>query len=284
MKNLLIMFFLFVSFHTNAQVKLLYNWKGNNLPLYAKPDTKSNILINIPKGGSVQKIDPAKGSPSNNIVLSYYGSTAPPENGDAYGTGGTFYVMPGNWVMVSYQGKKGYVPDLFLSRLADLQSLKTTDNSFEEIAADYLARLFGTPVSNNKKELPKESKDEINYEKTYCYKNGNYLLASFSYFEEGGPGGETYKLFLKGLKKHEAVLLLLKLTSYNNTIDNVKKIKKRQVTNSPYDQFSWWYNKGDKQDQNVDLEFFYEQEGGSSKVTLTETKDGVIVSYGFGGC
>ena len=284
MKKNLIMLFLFVSAHTNAQVKTFYNWKGNNLPLYAKPDTKSNVLINIPKSGAVQKGDPAKVSPSFNVVLSYYGSTAPPENSDAYGTGGTFYVMPGNWVMVSYQGKTGYVPDLFLSRLTDLQSLKTRDNSFEEMAADYMARLFGAPVSKHKKELPKESKDEINYEKTYRYKNGNYLLASFSYFEEGGPGGETYKFFLKGLKKHEAVLLLLKLTSYDNRIDHVEKIKKREVTNSPYDQFSWWYNKGDKQEQDVDLEFFYEQEGGSSKVTLKETKDGVIVSYGFGGC
>lgn len=283
MKNLLIIFCLFVTAAANAQPKSFYNWKGNILPLYAKPDTKSSVLIHIPKGGAVQKIEYAKKLPAFNIVLSYYGSMAPPDSGDVYGFGGTFYTMPGNWVMVNYQGTKGYVPELFLSSLADLQIHKT--GNFEEIAADYLTRLFGTPVSRRKKQLPKQSNDEINYQKTYRYRNSNYFLASYNYFEEGGVGGETYKLFFKGLKRHEAILLLLKLTSVNTIMtDHVEKFKKRAVTNSLYDQFSWWYNKDVKQDQDVDLEFFYEQEGGSSKVTLRETKDGVIVSYGFGGC
>jgi hypothetical protein len=210
---------------------------------------------------------------------------APPGGGDVYGSGGTFYTMPGSWTMVNYQGKTGYVPDLFLSQLTELQIHKTKNNNLEEVAADYLARLFGTPVSKHKKELPKGSKDEINYQKTYHYKNGNYFLASFNYAEEDGPGGEIYTFFLKGLKRHEAILLLLKLTGFNEMmIDHTEKIKKRAVTNSLYDQFSWWYNKGDKQEQNVDLEFFYEQEGGSSNVTLKETKNGIIVSYSFGGC
>ncbi|MBB6270826.1 hypothetical protein HDF26_001253 [Pedobacter cryoconitis] len=285
MRNLLILFFLFIAYAAKAQIKSFYNWKGNALSLYASPSASSKVLISIPKGEIVQKVNEIKGLPAFNVVLSYYGSKGIPERGDVYGYGGTFYTMKGNWVKVNFQGKTGYVPELFLSHLADLQVHKVKSNEFGDLSADYMSALFGRPVSVHKKELPKASADEINYEKTYRYKNGNYLLVSISYFEKDGPGGEKYTYYLKGLKKHEAILLLLKLTSFNNFMaDNVETIKKRVITNSLYDQFTWWYNNGDKQEQNTDLEFFYNQEGGSSMVTLKETKEGVIMSFGYGGC
>jgi hypothetical protein len=55
MKNLLIMFCLFITSAANAQMKPFYNWKGSNLHLYVKPDIKSNVLTDIPKGGAVQR-------------------------------------------------------------------------------------------------------------------------------------------------------------------------------------------------------------------------------------
>lgn len=280
---------LVTGFKSTSQVKPLYNWKGTSLSLYEKPDTGSRILVKIPKGGAVQKSNSTAVLPAFNVVLSYYGSTAHLESNEALNTDGTWYSMPGKWIQVDYDGKIGYVPGLFLSRLQDLTVYKAINNDFENITAGYMNRLFGISVSKQKKELPKQSKEEISYEKTYRYKNGNYYTASFNYAEEGGAGGENYTFFLKGLKKHEAVLFLLKLTSFNNIMpDEVKRLKKRVSTNSLYDQFCWWYHKNlpeaDKTERNIDMEFFYEQEGGSATVTLKETREGVIISYGFGGC
>ncbi|QNK64119.1 hypothetical protein H7F33_06430 [Pedobacter sp. PAMC26386] len=285
MNNILIILILFVTSLANAQIKPFYNWKGNNLPLYAKPDTNSTILINIPKSGAVQPIHHQVKLPAFNIILSYFGSTSKPEGGDVYDTGGTFYTMPGIWVKVIYKGQAGFVPDLFLSSLPDLAVHNAKNFEFEDIAAGYMAGLFGAPVAQQKQELPKQNKEEINYTKTYRYKNGNYLLGTFSYFEEGGVGGETYTLFFKGLKKHEAILVLLKLTSFDSiSNDQLKKLKKRIITHSPYDQFSWWYNSNAPKEGIPELEFFYYQEGGTTNASINETKDGVTITYSFGGC
>ena len=289
LKMSLFLALLFCGFNADSQVKTVYNWKGGVLPLYEKPDAGSRILLKIPEGARLQQnISQAK-LPAFNIVLSYYGSMGLPGKEDLNRSGGTWYTLPGNWTKVQYQDKTGYVPALFLSRLPDLPVVKNSKNDFEELAAGYLKGFFGVPVPKNKKELPKESKEEINYQKTYRFKNGNYQVSTYQYFEKDGPGGETHTLFLKGLKKHEAILLMLKLTSADNSmIPDLHTIKKRVITNSLYDKFCWWYNKeldqGTMTERNIDLEFFYYQEGGSAGITLKETKEGVIITYSFGGC
>jgi len=49
MRNLLILFFLFIAYAAKAQIKSFYNWKGNALSLYASPSASSKVLISIPK-------------------------------------------------------------------------------------------------------------------------------------------------------------------------------------------------------------------------------------------
>lgn len=281
--------FLFSSINADSQIKSVYNWKGSTLPLYEKPDTGSRVLLKIPKGAEVKQNVSQAVLPAFNIILSYYGITELPEKKELTSNGGTWYSMPGTWTKVKYQDKTGYVSQLFLSCLPDLQVAKNSKDDFEELTTGYLTRFFGTPVSRSKKELPKGSKDEINYQKTYRFKNGNYQISAYQYFEKDGPGGETHTLFLKGLKKHEAILLLLKLTSYNDSIDlDFHDVKKRVVTNSLYDKFCWWYNKdldkGTMKERNIDMEFFFYQEGGSASITLKEITDGVIIAYSYGGC
>lgn len=282
-------FFLFVltlsRLSVSAQSGIWYNWKGSDLPLYEKPAADSRILINIPKGSAVQHTGSTASLPDFNIILSYYGSMAAPKAGDDYRANGTWYSLPGKWIQVKYHDKTGYVPQLFLSVLPDHPVLQRDHEEMEKMTASYMAGFFGPAVSKQKKELEKQDKGEINYEKTYRYRNGDYYKAAVNYLD-GGIGGETHTLFLKGLKKHEALMLLLKLTSFNDVMP--EGIKKRAITKSLYDKFSWWYNKDlakeDKAERNIDLEFFYAQEGATNTLTVKETKDGTIITYQFGAC
>ena len=270
-------FFLFVltlsGLSASAQSGTQYNWKGSDLPLYEKPAADSRILINIPKGGAVQTSVSTAVLPDFNIILSYYGSMAAPETGDPYRDGGTFYSLSGKWIEVKYHDKTGYVPQLFLSILPDHSPPKGDHNEMENVTAAYMAGFFGPAISKQKKELKKQEKGEINYEKTYRYRNGDYYKTAVNYLD-GGIGGETHTLFLKGLKKHEALMLLLKLTSLNDVMP--KGIKKRVITKSLYDKFSWWYN--------GDMEFSYAQEGATNTLTVKETKNGTMIIYQFGAC
>jgi hypothetical protein len=273
---------------TVAQNRILYNWKGSNLILREQPNSGGKAIINIPRGAAVQDIGDRMELSAFNVVLSYYGSMSKAERGDYEQLGASWYNLKGNWVKVSYGGKSGYVPDLFLSRLPDLYPKKHIV-AIEKVAPAYLASFFGPPVSNKKKQLPKQTKEEINYEQIYTYKNGSYYKLSLGYAEEGGAGGEEHLLYLKGLNKHEAILLMLKLITGNSNLSDAEiGQKKRSLTKSLYDKFSWWYNKNlskeDQNERNIDQEFYYSQEGGSETLTIKETKNGIIIAYSFGGC
>lgn len=259
--------------NASSQSVTCYNWKGTELPLHEKPATDSRILINIPKGSAVQQNGSTAVLPDFNITLSYYGSMAAPEAGDNYRGDGTWYNLPGKWVQVTYKDKTGFVPQLFLSILPDHPVPAGDHNEMEKVTAAYMTGFFGPAISKQKKELKKQDKGEINYEKTYRYRNGDYYKTTVNYLD-GGIGGETHTLFLKGLKKHEALMLLLKLTSLNDVMP--EGIKKQVITKSLYDKFSWWYD--------GDMEFSHAQEGSSDTLTIKETREGTMIIYGFGAC
>lgn len=284
-KTSLLLILILSGLSASSQSGALYNWKGNDLPLYEYPSAGSRVLINIPKGGAVQRTGSTAVLPDFNIILSYYGSMAAPKAGDDYRGNGTWYSLPGKWIKIKYQDKTGYVPQLFLSPLPDHAIPEGDHEELEKTTASYMAGFFGAAISKQKKELKKQDKGEINYERTYRYRNGDYYKVAVNYLD-GGIGGETHTLFLKGLKKHEALMLLLKLTSLNDIMP--EGIKKRAVTKSLYDKFSWWYNKDlvkeDKAERNIDMEFFYAQEGATNTLTVKETKDGIMITYQFGAC
>lgn len=287
-KLYLFLIFALWTFKSFAQNRILYNWKGSTLVLREQGNAGSKALINIPKGASVLEIAGSSDVVPFNVVLSYYGSMSKAERGDYEQLGASWYSLKGYWIKVTYAGKSGYVPNLLLSRLPDLYPKKNVVG-IEKVAPAYLASFFGSPVSIKKKDLPKQTKEEINYEQTYIYKNGSYYKLSLSYAEEGGAGGEEHLLFLKGLNKHESILLMLKLISSNSNLSEAEiGLKKRSLSHSLYDQFSWWYNKNlgkeERVERNIDQEFYYSQEGGSETLTIKETKDGTIIAYSFGGC
>lgn len=284
-----LLFFAMICSGPVTYATICYNWKGTALALRQQPDAKSLPLIMIPKGAAVNTITTKDVLPLHTVILSFYGSMAPPAMGDAYDMGGTWYKLQENWVKVIYQGYTGYVPRLFLSVLPDLP-IRNGKRNLEKEIPDYLKRLFGNAVSKKKTQLPVEVPEEVNYEQLYRYNNGNYYKVAASYADkDGGPGGETHTLFLKGLKKHEAILLVLKLAQYeNNSSADDFKLKNYVKTESLYDRFCWWYNKNlpesEKKERNIDLDFFFNQEGGSENLSIKELKDGIVIAYSFGGC
>lgn len=146
-----------------------------------------------------------------------------------------------------------------------------------------MVRLFGAVIAKHQKKLPKQYEDEEHYKKKYGFKNGNYYDIQAQYTGEG-VGGETHELFLKGAKKHEAILLILALY----TSDNYKIEDKQPDSPTIYDHFRWYYQNGlsnaDKKLMDLDLYFSYYSEGSNSDIQLKETSTGIVVRFGFGGC
>jgi len=271
-----------------AQDKTFFNWKGNALEVFEKPDTKSKVLGKIRKGAKVDVTGTATGVFP--VYLSYYGDTVTAKKDENDFNERAYYTMKSAWAKVKFNSITGFVPEVYLSRL-EQKKLPEQEEYKEDVnrVLEGLEIYFGKPVSHKKEELEKQDSMEIHSSETYQFANKVHYIWEQQYFEDSGAGGETHTIFLPGFKLNEAVLFLLQITGADTFHpENVRSFNKLK---SSYDNFSWWYQPVYYNDNGELVKspyghyrFYYEAEGGGSSAVFTEKDGGIEIEYGYGAC
>ncbi|WP_460686323.1 hypothetical protein [Niabella aquatica] len=271
-----------------AQDKIFFNWKGNALEVFEKPDVKSKLLGKIAKGASVEVTGTVAGIFP--VYLSYYGDTVTAKKEEHDFNERAYYTMKSAWVKVKCNNTTGFVPDAYLSRL-EQKKLPVTEEYNEGVnrVLECLEIYFGKPGAYKKDELEKQDSMEVHTSETYHFAGKVHYIWVQQYFEDSGAGGETHTIFLPGFKLNEAVLFLLQVTGAETfRPGNVKSFNKLK---SSYDNFSWWYQPVSYNDDGVLIKapdgqyrFYYETEGSGSSAAFTEKDGGIEIVYGYGEC
>lgn len=284
----LLLFFLTIGSSLLAQ-QTLYNWSGNDLPVFKQPSLSGPKISSLKIGQQVT-VDKSATNAAMVVYVGNFGDTGKIWNDGMYGDDqkqqSWVYKLKLPWVKLSGGSADGYVPLAFLSSLPykKYQPATNSDASF----ARYLNGFFGLPVSSKKEELKKDSITEIHRIATYTYKNGARYSFEENYLEEDGPGGDTHTIFIPGINLHEAMLLVLNITKMD--FDIAHETKRVNRIRSNYDYFSWLYNsatidaEGKKVDMHKSFRFFHYQEGGSSQLNFNLKDGGVEIVFSYGGC
>ena len=270
-----------------AQSQTFYNWKGNALEIFEKPDIKSKVLTKI-ASGAVVNVTGAATSAAFPIYLSYYGDTITTKTDE---NDKRFYTMNTTWVSVKFDNMQGYVPQAYLSHLP-LKKLSESQREYKEGENQLLERLkfyFGKPVTHNKKQLKKQDKDEVHFKESFSFANKVTYTNTPYYFTDSGAGSEEHAIFLPGFKLNEAILFFLEITNVGDLRpDNIKSFNRQK---SSYDNFGWWYQPYyyDDEGNEVPLKkgeyaFSYSTEVGGSTVLFKVANNGVQIVYTYGGC